>query len=142
MCLRRSLEMNRGAEKSKRLSDFLEDRGGGIRTRDLLVPNQALYQAKLRPVSRRAATLAHKEYLPNFIFIYLAHPFLKKQRARRGSTLVGFELRLDLLRYAKRPALPFPRGCAPSVRRTSKQYLPRSLVLSPIGFRSQAKSLA
>ena len=24
-------------------------RGGGIRTHDLLVPNQALYQAKLRP---------------------------------------------------------------------------------------------
>ena len=33
------------------LSSFLvfSGRGGGIRTRDLLLPKQALYQAKLRP---------------------------------------------------------------------------------------------
>ena len=29
---------------------MLDGRGGEIRTRDLLVPNQALYQAKLHPV--------------------------------------------------------------------------------------------
>lgn len=30
----------------------MNGRGGGIRTPDLLVPNQALYQAKLRPDGR------------------------------------------------------------------------------------------
>gem|GEM_PF-4208126 len=29
-----------------------ENRGGGIRTHDLLLPKQALYQAKLRPGAR------------------------------------------------------------------------------------------
>ena len=35
-------------------SSFKDGRGGEIRTHDLLVPNQALYQAKLRPETRGA----------------------------------------------------------------------------------------
>ena len=36
------------------LSIYKDGRGGEIRTHDLLVPNQALYQAKLRPETRGA----------------------------------------------------------------------------------------
>jgi hypothetical protein len=35
-----------------------DGRGGEIRTHDLLVPNQALYQAKLRPETRGAIVQA------------------------------------------------------------------------------------
>ena len=37
------------SEKSLATEGILNGRGGEIRTRDLLVPNQALYQAKLHP---------------------------------------------------------------------------------------------
>jgi hypothetical protein len=58
--------MNSGTlfPRSKRKAKIKSGRGDRIRTYDLLVPNQALYQAKLHPETRRRARAFRRPVKP------------------------------------------------------------------------------